>query len=84
MVKIRSYYEKKEKFCPSELEQWADAFFIMKKFICENDWCFHNLDNVISDEIPDRFTSKVHIYYTYLILNESFSSNIFLSTLNIE
>ena len=27
---------------------------------------------------------KVHIYYTYLLLNEGFGNNIFLSTLNVE
>ena len=27
---------------------------------------------------------KVHIFYTYLILNENFSSTIFLSILHIE
>ena len=53
--------------------------------VCENDWCCHNINNVkLMKYEPELPIKKVHIFYTYLILNENFSSTIFLSTLHIE
>ena len=67
------------------IEYCLCIFHHENEFICENDRCFHNLNNVKSDEYEiDLHKKKVYIYYTYLILNESFSHNIFMSTLNIE
>ena len=45
---------------PEFVRPWSiiSAFFVMKinLYICENDWCFQNLNNVKYDEICDRFT----------------------------